>query len=55
MASVQEATVLKDKGNKAFKDHDWPLALDYYTQAISKNAKEPTFYTNRAQVTFLWL
>ena len=43
------AVALKDKGNKAFKEHDWPAAIDFYTQAIEKNDTEPSFYTNRAQ------
>jgi serine/threonine-protein phosphatase 5 len=49
-AAVQEAVALKDQGNKAFKEHDWPAAIDFYTKAIEKNDKEPTFYCNRAQV-----
>ena len=49
MSSIEEATVLKDKGNKAFKEHDYPLAIDYYTQAIAANPNEKTYYTNRAQ------
>jgi serine/threonine-protein phosphatase 5 len=43
------AVALKDQGNKAFKGHDWPAAIDFYTQAIEKNSSEPSFYTNRAQ------
>lgn len=46
----QEAVDLKNKGNKAFASGDWPTAIDFYSQAIAKNDKEPTFYTNRAQV-----
>ena len=41
---------LKNEGNKAFAAHDWPKAVDLYSQAIQLNDKEPTFYTNRAQV-----
>ena len=41
---------LKNEGNKAFAAHDWPKAVDFYTQAIELNDKEPTFFTNRAQV-----
>ena len=44
------AVELKNKGNEAFKEKNWPKALDYYTQAIEKNDKEPAFFTNRAQV-----
>ena len=51
MASTEErAVALKNEGNKAFAAHDWPKAVDLYSQAIQLNDKEPTFYTNRAQV-----
>ena len=51
MASDQEAAnALKLKGNKAFAEHEWPTAVDFYTQAIEKYAKEPSFFCNRAQV-----
>src|SRR5689334_3963699 len=46
----QEATDLKNKGNEAFKNQDWPTALEFYTKAIESYDKEPSFYTNRAQV-----
>jgi hypothetical protein len=46
----EEATQLKNKGNEAFKNQDWPAALDFYTKAIELWDKEPSFYTNRAQV-----
>ncbi|GAO17037.1 uncharacterized protein UV8b_03147 [Ustilaginoidea virens] len=45
----QEAVHLKSKGNKAFSSGDYPSAVDYYSQAIKLNDKEPTFFTNRAQ------
>jgi serine/threonine-protein phosphatase 5 len=44
-----DAVELKNKGNKAFQAGDYPSAVDFYTQAIEKNDKEPTFFTNRAQ------
>lgn len=44
-----EAVALKNKGNKAFSEHDWPTAIDYYTKAIDKYDGEPSFYCNRAQ------
>lgn len=47
---MEAATELKNKGNDAFKNKDWPTAIDFYTQAIEKYDKEPSFYTNRAQV-----
>ena len=49
MASA-EATALKVKGNKAFSDHDWPGAIEFYTKAIQKFDKDASFYSNRAQV-----
>ena len=49
MPSSEDALALKQKGNKAFAEHDWPTAIDYYTQAIEANPKEPSFYCNRAQ------
>lgn len=51
MASDQEAAnALKVQGNKAFAQHEWPAAIDFYTQAIEKYDKEPSFFSNRAQV-----
>lgn len=51
MGAIEEAVELKEKGNKAFKEHDWDSAIAFYTQAIEKNGQEPSFYTNRAQVS----
>jgi hypothetical protein len=50
MTAAEEATALKQKGNAAFASHDWPTAVDFYTQAIEKNDKDPSFFCNRAQV-----
>jgi hypothetical protein len=50
---VEAATALKVKGNKAFSQHDWLAAIDFYTQAIEKNDQDPSFYCNRAQVSHL--
>lgn len=50
-AAPAEAIELKNKGNEAFKNKDWPTALEYYTKAIEKYDQEPSFYTNRAQVS----
>lgn len=51
MATDQElATALKVQGNKAFAQHDWPVAVDFYNQAIAKFDKDPSFFSNRAQV-----
>jgi hypothetical protein len=49
---MDEATALKNQGNDAFKNKEWPKAIDFYSQAIEKYDKEPSFYTNRAQVRF---
>lgn len=46
----EAATALKVQGNKAFAQHDWPTAIDFYTKAIEKNDKDPSFFCNRAQV-----
>ncbi|KAI1438780.1 hypothetical protein GGR50DRAFT_301275 [Xylaria sp. CBS 124048] len=51
-SAAEQATAFKNGGNKAFAEHDWPRAVELYTKAIELNDKEPTFYTNRAQV---WL
>jgi hypothetical protein len=53
--SKEDAVALKEKGNAAFKAHNWPEAVDYYTKAIETYDKEPSFYTNRAQVRSLTL
>lgn len=45
-----KAVALKNKGNDAFKKHDWPTAIDFYTQAIKIDDTEPTYFANRAQV-----
>jgi hypothetical protein len=49
-SAVNQATALKNDGNKAFAAHNWLKAVELYTKAIELNNKEPTFYTNRAQV-----
>ena len=50
MSSNSNAIELKQKGNKAFAEHDWRTALDLYTQAIDLDDKDPSFFCNRAQV-----
>ncbi|KAL2010400.1 hypothetical protein VTN00DRAFT_6207 [Thermoascus crustaceus] len=46
---VEAATALKVQGNKAFAQHDWPTAVDFYTKAIEKYDGDPSFFCNRAQ------
>lgn len=50
VSAVEQATALKNDGNKAFAAHDWLKAAELYTKAIELNNNEPTYYTNRAQV-----
>ncbi|KXL50699.1 MAG: hypothetical protein FE78DRAFT_158431 [Acidomyces sp. 'richmondensis'] len=49
MGGTEDAVALKNKGNEAFKNHDWPTAIEYYTKAIEADGTQPSFYTNRAQ------
>ncbi|KAI9837537.1 MAG: hypothetical protein M1819_007188 [Sarea resinae] len=49
LPSAGDAVALKQRGNKAFAEHDWPTAISFYDQAIDANDKEPSFYCNRAQ------
>ncbi|POS75292.1 protein phosphatase 5 [Diaporthe helianthi] len=44
-----KSVALKNKGNDAFKKHDWPTAIDFYSQAIDIDDTEPTYFANRAQ------
>lgn len=53
MAEIEDATALKQKGNQAFKEHDWLGAIDFYTKAIESNNQDPSFFANRAQVRML--
>ncbi|KAL2834436.1 hypothetical protein BDW59DRAFT_137871 [Aspergillus cavernicola] len=39
---------LKERGNQLYKEGDYNGAEELYSQAISKNPREPTFFTNRA-------
>lgn len=45
-----KAVELKNQGNDAFKKHDWPSAIDFYSKAIELDDTEPAYYSNRAQV-----
>ncbi|KAK4867759.1 hypothetical protein LT330_006688 [Penicillium expansum] len=42
------AQELKAKGNELFKSGDYSSAEEFYSQAIQKNPKDATFFTNRA-------
>ncbi|KAJ5569659.1 uncharacterized protein N7459_009089 [Penicillium hispanicum] len=42
------AQALKAKGNELFKSGDFTGAEDLYSQAILKDPRDPTFFTNRA-------
>jgi hypothetical protein len=54
MAVGKEAAIAeKEKGNEAYKAHDWQGAVEHYSKAIDLYDQEPAFYTNRAQVSFL--
>ncbi|KAL1900263.1 Palmitoyl-protein thioesterase 1 [Sporothrix stenoceras] len=45
----EKALAAKNDGNKAFLKHDWPTAIDHYSQAIELDGSEPTYFANRAQ------
>lgn len=45
-----KAVDLKNQGNEAFKKHDWPAAIEFYSKAIELDDTQPTYYANRAQV-----
>ncbi len=51
MADSEDALALKQKGNQAFKEHDWLNSVHFYTKAIEANDKDPSFFANRAQVS----
>jgi stress-induced-phosphoprotein 1 len=38
----------KEKGNKAFKDKNYDLAIRHYDEAIKKDPKNPVYYSNKA-------
>jgi len=38
----------KKKGNEAFKNADWDLAIKEYNKAISLDNKQPAYFSNRA-------
>lgn len=48
----KEAAALKLEGNAAYKAKDFENALSLYQQAIDKDPKEITYYSNKAAVYF---
>ncbi|KAI9741933.1 MAG: hypothetical protein M1834_000322 [Cirrosporium novae-zelandiae] len=49
MTDPEAAIAFKQQGNKAFTQHDFTTALDFYTKAIEKNGEDAVLYCNRAQ------
>jgi ankyrin repeat protein len=46
--NVQKGLEMKGKGNSHFVKKEWKQAHGFYTQAITANPKEATFYSNRS-------
>ena len=47
--NAKKANELKELGNEAFRQSDFPKAVEYYTSAVMAKDDNPIFYTNRAQ------
>ena len=47
---MKQALLLKEKGNKCFKEENFSSALQYYSDAIALVPDNIVFYSNRAQV-----
>lgn len=47
-AAMESAEEHKKKGNEAFKNADWDLAIKEYNKAISLDNKQPAYFSNRA-------
>lgn len=45
---MSDATELKNKGNKAFQDGDFEVAIECFTKAIQINPSDHVFYSNRS-------
>ena len=45
---VEKALDFKAKGNAPFAKKEWQLAHDFYTEAITENPRDATFYSNRS-------
>ena len=44
---MQEAAEWKAKGNQAFKDKNWPTAIEAFTNAIECNPNDHVFFSLR--------
>ena len=42
------AAEAKERGNTAFREQNWPLALREYEEAIKRDPKEPAYQNNLA-------
>eukprot|EP00004_Rigifila_ramosa_P002317 TRINITY_DN1240_c0_g1_i1.p1 TRINITY_DN1240_c0_g1~~TRINITY_DN1240_c0_g1_i1.p1 ORF type:complete len:1204 (-),score=302.48 TRINITY_DN1240_c0_g1_i1:52-3621(-) len=49
---VQSAAVLRQKGNKAYKENKLEEALSHYTHALNLNSLDPALLSNRAACKF---
>ena len=45
---INKSLQFKQKGNTCFQKKGWQLAVEHYSQAISVNPMEATFYSNRS-------
>lgn len=46
--SLEQATVYKNEGNKAFQENRFQDAVDAFTKAIEINPNDHVFYSNRS-------
>lgn len=53
--SVCFTAALKDRGNDAYAKEDYETAVKYYTDGLTELGDMQPLYTNRAQVSFLFL
>ncbi|CAK6968132.1 uncharacterized protein LOC121898295 isoform X1 [Scomber scombrus] len=49
IAKEQKATAFKDKGNEAFAQEDYEMAVKYYSEGLAELRDMQHLYTNRAQ------
>lgn len=50
LSKEEYAEIAKGKGNIAYREKQWPKAINLYTEAIKLNEKNATYYSNRAAV-----